>query len=552
MTHCLTQDVQGIVSTLMEGLDTPRSLAVKLLTQAGEWDQLANLKLDPGSYTDADSYWRDSMATELLRKCADFSNESELATSTFNKWLWAEGQCKKTNQRLAFFDLPVPCLTDVEVRIYRVLRDMRKIVRDVIGPRPPQYLPGRFGPGATVSDPSRMTSIPDKINSIPTFTPNAWLELFPWFGTAWASAAFRLGRRPKSVRGNTYFTVPKSATSLRACAKEASVNGYYQLGVGSFLKGCLRKAGLDLFEGQEIHREMARIASLNGDFATVDLTSASDTLASSLVKLVLPPDWFEHLDRLRSPFTKVGQKWYRLEKFSSMGNGYTFELETLIFYAIIKALRPELSAGVNLFVYGDDIIVPTESARDVVAALKYFGFTPNTKKTFLEGNFRESCGGDFFNGTSVRAAYVSELPYEPHHFISLANSLRRACEEAGVVSPGRFARIKRAWFKSLDCIPSDIRRLRGPKDLGDLVVHDTCERWITRSRNSIRYVRSYRPKMTHRVRWEGFPYDVQFAAALYGVPTNLPTKVGQPYPREILVGSRQSVVSYKVGWTPFS
>jgi hypothetical protein len=104
----------------------------------------------------------------------------------------------------------------------------------------------------------------------------------------------------------------------------------------------------------------------------------------------------------------------------------------------------------------------------------------------------------------------------------------------------------------LDALPRAIKACRGPKDLGDLVVHDDEQRWITRWRSSIRYVRVYRPVATHVVRWEGFAYDVQFAAALYGVPTNLPTKVGGHYPREILVSSRSSVMGYKVGWVPHS
>lgn len=553
MLKRLTPDVELVVKTLMGDLDTPRSLTVKTLVENGEWEQLANMELDPRRYTEPDLYWRDGMATELLRKCADFSNSDQLNLVTFNKWLWAEHQCTRTNQRLSVLELPRPCLTDLELTLDAFLRTMRKNIEDVIGFAPPQYLPGRFGPGASVSDPSILASIPDKMSSVPTFTPNAWLELVPWAGTAWASAQAALGKSPKSVRGNHYFTVPKSAKTLRACAKEPSINGYFQLGVGSFLKDCLRSKGIDLFNGQEYHRDMARKASITGDFATIDLTSASDTIAYSLVKHVLPRRWFEHLDRLRSPMTWANKRWYKLSKFSSMGNGYTFELETLIFYAVVKAISPNLVAGKDLFVYGDDLIVPTNIAQTVVNALKLLGFTPNDNKTFLEGPFRESCGGDFFDGIGVRASYLEKLPNEPQQFIALANSLRRACVSAtGEIIPSRWDRVRRAWFRCLDCLPSNIRNLRGPEALGDLVVHDNDDRWQTRWRSSIRYVKAYRPVLTHKVRWEGFAYDVQFASALYGVPTNLPTKIGNPYPREILVSSRMSTVGYKVGWVPHS
>ena len=552
MTTDLTPDMQAVALTLMEGLDTPRSLAIAMMVRHREWVQLANMAVDPSLYTDPELLWRDSMATDFLRKCADFAEPSSLDAATFNKWLWAEQQCKRTNQRLSLFDLPEPCLQGSEVEVMRIIRIARKTIERIIGASPPQFLNGRFGPGATVSDPSTLASIPDKMTSTPTFTPSAWLELVPWSGTAWASACAELGTSPKSVRGNTYFTVRKDAKILRACAKEPSINGFYQLGVGTVWKDCLKLEGIDLYHGQQVHRWMACWASIEGTHATIDLTSASDTNCKNLVKLLLPRRWFELVSRLRSPLTKVGQKWYMLEKFSSMGNGFTFELETLIFYAIIKALRPDYCAGIDVFVYGDDLIVPTECAQDVLAALKYFGFTPNAKKTFVNGPFRESCGEDFFGGVRVRAAFIEELPYEPQHYISIANSLRRACKEAGVVSPGRFNRVMRAWFKCLDCLPSNIRNCRGPEGLGDQVVHDAEERWKTRWRNSIRYVRCYRPRLTHKVRWEGYAYCVQFAAALYRTPTNLPTRVGAAYPRHVMVASRQSSMSYKVGWTPHS
>lgn len=549
MTITLTQDVKRIALTLMEGLNTPRALTVAILSRYEEWGELANLRVSPRSYLDADSLWRDSMATDFFRKCRDLSEGDQLSTVTFNKWLWAEHLCKRTNDSLRELDWPRNLLTRQEVALSDLLSEMRKIIEGVIGNRPPQNLPGRFGPGATVSDPSSLASIPDKMSSVPTYTPSAWLELVPWSGTAWASACAALGRSPQRTRGNVYFEVPKDATTNRACAKEPSINGFYQLGVGSFLKDCLLRAGIDLYSGQETHQRAARKGSIDDSNCTIDLTSASDTLSRELVARVLPRRWFEYLDGLRSHCTKVNGSWYVLEKFSSMGNGFTFELETLVFYALAKALRPGLSAGTDLLVYGDDIIIPKDLGSKMTIALKLLGFVPNEKKTFYEGPFRESCGGDFFNGVPVTGARMEELPNEPQHYISLANSLRRVChEEDPSLGPHRLAAIRRAWFACLDCLPKQIRGLRGPKALGDQVIHDDYERWTIRWRNSRRYIRAYRPRITHVVRWDGFAYDVQFAAALYGVPTNLPTRIGGHYPAKILVGSRLSTVGYKVGW----
>ena len=160
------------------------------------------------------------------------------------------------------------------------------------------------------------------------------------------------------------------------------------------------------------HMRLARLASAGRlSCATIDLSNASDTVAYQLVKLVLPPDWFELLISLRAPFTDMDGKRVRLEKFSSMGNGFTFALETLLFWTLCDTVSN--GEAQVLRVFGDDIIVDTAHAKACVKALEFFGFTPNAKKTFLEGPFRESCGGDYFNGVSVRAVYVKNLPDEP-------------------------------------------------------------------------------------------------------------------------------------------
>ena len=49
-------------------------------------------------------------------------------------------------------------------------------------------------------------------------------------------------------------------------------------------------------------------------------------------------------------------------------------------------------------VYGDDIIVPVEYVQAVITALEAFGLKVNRDKSFWNGKFRESCGGDFYAG----------------------------------------------------------------------------------------------------------------------------------------------------------
>jgi len=557
--NILTPEVLDVVLSIMEGLSCPRSLTVAILVRSGEWDQLTSLEADPLHYLTPGDYFGSVAATDLLRKYDGFPLDIDPEAAAIEKWWWAERECYRTNERLSPLLYGGSFDDSLDSALYSFVERMRKAAEYLVGDRPPLTWEGKFGPGATMSDTSRFTTVPDKMSSLPTLTPNALFHLVPWTGTEWAKASAALGNEPLVVRGNAFFSVPKTSRTRRGCAKEPSLNGFYQLGLGREIRTRLRRRGFDLVEGQGVHRRVACSSSITGDFATIDLSSASDTVCTNLVKLVLPHRWHSVLDSLRSPFTRMGKSWVKLEKFSSMGNGFTFELETTIFASICIAVMGEAARpGRNLFVYGDDIIVPRQFQADVLAALKFFGFTPNLKKTFLEGSFRESCGGDFFDGISVRAHYLTKDPDEPQHVISLANGIRRLAFQDSYHGD-RWPGLRRAWFKCLDLLPSLIRRCRGPQALGDIVIHDDEERWETRWRsNGIRFVRVYRPAHYRVVRWSGFAHDVQFATALYlaGSGPKSYVRVKPRYtleaddPRGLL--PRDSVLGYKVGWVPFS
>lgn len=518
----IPHDVMEIAQSVMEGLACPRSLAVAIMLRHGEWEQILGLSVDPAHYNNSESVWTAMQATYLLKKNVDMPGTSPALRKekAIKQFFLNESACFRTNQRLNDYVYDYNLTHPSERKLLKVIGSVRKVVQQILGDSPPSNWEGRFGPGATMSDKATETCVPDKMSSVPTLTSDAWPFLFPWTGTLWAKAVAASGAgEVRFIGGNSFFTVPKDAITERGCAKEPSINSFYQLGLGRVMKQLLRSWGLDLKTGQDVHRRVACSASKSGRFATIDLSQASDTMSSTLVRLLVPPRWFEVLNALRSPTTNVDGKTVWLEKFSSMGNGFTFELETVLFAAITHVMCQEQTVpGYDLFVYGDDIIMPTEYSRDVISALSFFGFQVNKAKSFVEGSFRESCGGDFYNGVAVRPFKLEEMPYEPQHYVSLANGLRRSASSDAGRRDSRMRELLRAWFKVLDQIPVTVRGCRGPEDLGDLVIHDDKERWDTRWRsNGIRYLRVYRPARYKRVRWDGFGYDVQFAAAIYGV-----------------------------------
>lgn len=553
----LSRDVMRPILCLCEESDTPRSLAVKLLLESEEWDQLVGLTVDPGSYRSSSAYFRDVVVTDLLRKCEGLPTTVDKRQAAVDSFWDAEKSCYAANERLApyLFGLSSP---ESNERVWEVISLARKYLSFVLGSCP-DTLDGRFGPGATFGDRGRYTTVPDKMSSHPSLTSASYGFLLQWGGTAWARACASANKSPKFVEGNRFTTVPKDSKKDRGIAIEPSINLFYQLGYGRVLRERLRRAGIDLQNGQDIHRRVACEASIKGHLSTIDLSSASDTVCRNLVKLLLPQRWYDSLESLRSSRTQMpGGKWVVLEKFSSMGNGYTFELETAIFLSIayaVCALGGHLpKEGENLFVYGDDIIIPTAASADVLAALAFFGFTPNRRKTFVCGSFRESCGGDYFDGRPVRAFYLKELPNEPHQWIAWANGLRTVVyDHLGV--DRRDHHPIRSWARILDAIPWSVRELRGPPELGDLVVHDAERTWKPHSRNGrknlgaydgrqgdgIRYFKCWRPAGYRRVEWKHFRPEVVLASALYGEGDGCSG-----------VTPRDSVTGYVHGWVPLS
>lgn len=245
-----------------------------------------------------------------------------------------------------------------------------------------------------------------------------------------------LQRKLKYVCSNKVSFVPKTAKTHRAIAIEPLGNSFVQKGIDVVMRRKLRRSGCDLRD-QTRNQELARRGSIDGTLCTIDLSSASDTISKDLVRLLLPMDWFLLLNSTRSPsyIDPIQKIDVRYEKFASMGNGFCFPLETLIFLSAIRACIDVHKPVVSTHgAYGDDLIVSNEIASEVLDLLRFLGFTPNVQKTFLCGPFRESCGADWYEGQDVRPAYLdfaldSELSLRKFHNSLLRSSWVADCTE---------------------------------------------------------------------------------------------------------------------------
>jgi hypothetical protein len=268
------------------------------------------------------------------------------------------------------------------------------------------------------------------------------------------------------ARGNTVTFVPKNAKTDRPIAVEPRWNIWMQKGVGRFLRNRLKLFGVNL-DFQGLNQALAIYGSRTGKYATIDLASASDTVAYEVVQALLPEPWLTIFSALRSPSYRLDGEWKDYHKWSSMGNGYTFELESLIFWALCSSINEDVA------VYGDDLIVPTESYQQVVRVLEVCGFKVNTEKSFSSGCFRESCGTDAFDGETVTPIYWKDT-LDDQGTLRLVNQITVLSRRLGF-SGYRTPSLRAVWKELVYQLPKRFQQ-RGPTSLST-VVHDTSSKW---------------------------------------------------------------------------
>lgn len=220
--------------------------------------------------------------------------------------------------------------------------------------------------------------------------------------------------------------VPKTMKTPRIIAVEPTCMQYVQQAVSEPLVDLINRDKITSrfisFNDQTPNQRMARQGSRDGSLATLDLSEASDRVSVQLVEWLLRgfTDLHDVVMASRSLRADVRGKIIDLTKFASMGSALTFPIEAMVFLTIVfvgieKRLGHKLSVkdlkrfSTEVRVYGDDIIVPTDYADAVAEALERFHFKVNARKSFSEGNFRESCGKEYFAGRDVSIVKVRRL-----------------------------------------------------------------------------------------------------------------------------------------------
>jgi len=406
-------------------IDSPLANFCSELLQKKEYARLLDVSVNPMEYDSAREFADDYLVVSFFKKYPDFPVQVDREGAALKKWRDAEASCRIVN---LFHQSWLEGETPYPFRVSSHFENARRKIAKILGVVDYRVIAAncRFGPGIDLSTRGLKHSTYNKFATRGSCTPWVIPLASDLFSEDYREDFFQ---QAELAVGNRLAFVPKNAKTHRSIGVEPRWNIFTQLGIGEAIVNRLQLIGIDLKD--QSRNQLSAKRALTSKLATLDLSNSSDSLSKVFAYSMLPDDWADLLSKARSPTSTYRGEVIPLEKFSSMGNGYTFPLETLIFYALAFSVVEDLGADTDeIRVYGDDIIVPSEAASALIETLSYAGFSINVDKTFIEGVFFESCGSDFWCGVNVRPFFQRRALHRISDLYILANQIvEYACQE---------------------------------------------------------------------------------------------------------------------------
>lgn len=288
----------------------------------------------------------------------------------------------------------------------------------------------KHGPGATA----------EGISGNQKYLHKSWHDrlepFFPLIETAYANAGASFSKEVLDVTVVTeeqelpvkVTLVPKTLRGPRVIAIEPVCMQYTQQALSKYIIDILESDRLTRghvnFHDQSINQRLAMTASRDKSLATIDLSSASDRVPLSLAARMFDgnPDLRDAILACRSTRARLPNgDILPLSKFASMGSALCFPVESMYFYTLCVGAqlkrhnlpvtyRNIYKVSRSVYVYGDDIIVPTDAAAFTIDYLQKYYCKVGATKSHWKGSFRESCGVDAYDGVLITPVYVRRLP----------------------------------------------------------------------------------------------------------------------------------------------
>lgn len=265
--------------------------------------------------------------------------------------------------------------------------------------------------------------------------------------------------------------VPKDSRGPRLISEEPVDFQWIQQGLGRAIVEHVEGHPLTRenvrFTDQTPNRNAALLGSRDGKYSTLDLKEASDRVSFGLVRLLFPGYLCRYLGACRSLSTELPNgEVLRLLKFAPMGSCLCFPIMALTVWAILTAGASDAHTRERVYVYGDDVIVPTAHAANAIEQLEAFGLKVNRAKSCTSGLFRESCGMDAFKGVDVT----------PVRFKTVWSSSQRAEVYTAWIAYAN-SMWDRRFYRTYDLIVGWLRSVYGPLPCDSMQLSVPSIRW---------------------------------------------------------------------------
>lgn len=290
---------------------------------------------------------------------------------------------------------------------------------DVFGP---DSIP-RPGPGATRSKtPKHMRYEPHMFFSMhqQSFPYEEWFYPDMWSVVGEARSFLGLINNPELgfPKARMMYVAKYYGTPRGICIEE-NESQWLQQGCANGMRSHVKRhptlAGHVEFNDQSINRALALQASIDMEDATIDMEGGSDRHPRDVVSWVTQDNVDFHnalmclSTRCIEPPVGDKKQILFLNKFAPMGSGLCFPVMGLMHYYLILAIvkrAHDADIKNRLYVYGDDIVLPTRYTDSVFDELPKYGMKLNRNKSFAHSNFRESCGIHAYGGVDITPVFV--------------------------------------------------------------------------------------------------------------------------------------------------
>lgn len=205
--------------------------------------------------------------------------------------------------------------------------------------------------------------------------------------------------------------VPKNYKTGRTIAMISTSKQFHLSGIRIRLEDAIglfnRRHGTVIHIGdQESNQALAKTLK----WATIDFSSASDSISRAVAKELLPASVYSAVDPYLDQQMSVKGRVYPCHIFALSGTSVTWVLESVIFWSLAKACTEKIQPFfpdklLEPHVYGDDTLIDPRVLGLFYEVTGMFGMRFNRSKSFSEGGYRESCGAEYYFGYDTQSIY---------------------------------------------------------------------------------------------------------------------------------------------------